>query len=47
MENQVTGAAITDSLIIMALGMTLASTLALAIRANGVRRQDLTAVTTA
>ena len=38
-ENQVTGAAITDTLIIMALGMTLARTLGLAVRSHGVRRQ--------
>jgi hypothetical protein len=38
-ENQVTGAAITDTLIIMAVGMTVARTLGLAVRSHGVRRQ--------
>jgi hypothetical protein len=33
-SHQVTGAAITDTLIIMAVGMTLARTLGLALRAN-------------
>ena len=37
-SNQVTGAAITDALIIMAVGMTLARTLGLALRANETRR---------
>lgn len=46
-ENQVTGAAITDTLVIMAVGMTLARTLGLAVRANGVQRQSLTAVAVA
>jgi hypothetical protein len=38
-SNQVSGAAITDTLIFMALGMTLARTLGLAVRANQIRRQ--------
>ncbi len=37
-RNQVTGAAITDALIIMAVGMTVARTLGLAARANDLRR---------
>lgn len=36
--NQVTGAALTDTLVIMAVGMALARTIGLAIRANEVRR---------
>ena len=38
-SHQVTGAAITDALIIMAVGMTLARTLGLAARTNGIRRR--------
>lgn len=38
-SNQVTGAAITDALIIMAVGMTVARTLCLATRANELRRR--------
>lgn len=37
-NHQVTGAAITDTLIIMAIGMGLARTLSLAVRANELRR---------
>ena len=37
-SNQVTGAAITDALIIMAVGMTLARTLSLAVRGGQARR---------
>lgn len=37
-NHQVTGAAITDTLIIMAVAMTLARTLSLAVRANQTRR---------
>jgi Kef-type K+ transport system membrane component KefB len=37
-NHQVTGAAITDTLIIMAVAMTLARTLSLAVRANRIRR---------
>ncbi len=37
-SSQVTGAAITDALIIMAVGMTFARTLGLALRANQIRR---------
>jgi hypothetical protein len=37
-SNQVSAAAITDALIIMAIGMTLARTLGLAVRANETRR---------
>jgi hypothetical protein len=46
-QNQVTGAAITDALIIMAIGMTVARTFGLAVRANGVQRQSLTAAAAA
>ena len=38
-NHQVTGAAITDTLIIMAVAMTLARTLSLAVRANQIRRE--------
>lgn len=38
-NHQVTGAAITDTLILMAVAMTLARTLSLAVRANEVRGQ--------
>jgi hypothetical protein len=38
-SNQVSGAAITDTLIFMAIGMTLARTLGLAVRANEIRRR--------
>jgi hypothetical protein len=37
-DHQVTGAAITDTLIIMAVAMTLIRTLSLAVRANEIRR---------
>jgi len=37
-SHQVTGAAITDTLVIMAVAMTLARTLGLALRANQIRR---------
>lgn len=37
-NHQVTGAAITDALIVMAVAMTLARTLSLAVRANQLRR---------
>ena len=37
-NHQVTGAAITDTLIIMAVGMALARTLSLAVRSNQIRR---------
>jgi len=39
-NHQLTGAAITDTLIIMAVAMTLARTLCLDIRANEIRRYD-------
>jgi len=42
-SHQVTGAAITDALIIMAVGMTLARTLSLAARTNQTRRHDTVA----
>jgi hypothetical protein len=38
--NQVTGAAITDTLIIMAVGMALARSLSLAVRTNQTRRES-------
>jgi hypothetical protein len=38
-NHQVTGAAVTDTLVIMAVAMTLARTLSLAVRVNQVRRQ--------
>lgn len=46
-ENHLAGATIADALVIMAVGMTLVRTLGLAIRANGVQRQTLTAVAAA
>jgi len=39
-SHQVTGAAMTDTLIIMAVGMTLARTLGLTVRANEIRRRS-------
>jgi hypothetical protein len=42
-SHQVSGAAITDTLIIMAVAMTLARTLGLAVRANEIRRHVPTA----